>query len=463
MKLISVRIALAQRDRYIIKDKLGQGGSSITYSAVDKETKQQVAIKALSLTGIDNWKKIELFEREAKILQQLNHSSIPSYLDYFQVETDSNVYFYIVQELAPGQSLAELVSNGWQPTETTVKNIAEQILEILVYLQQLTPSVIHRDIKPQNIIYQPDTGKLFLVDFGAVQDTYKQTMVGSTVVGTYGYMSPEQYRGGAFLSTDLYSLGCTLLFLLTRQSPADLPQQKLKIDFRSSVKIKKDFANWIDKLIEPNYKNRFPNADSALLVLQEKAAIEDYHRDIIAKPKYSKIDVTENVEQLTVTILPPHKRKRIHRSYYLLLSWCIIALLNKLAIFVSVGIWGKLLVLAWLFIVLKLYKDREFAIFCDVSFFFYAFAVAAIPPLATLILLGEAILGLILQQHYLHHLFTTTKLKFHRNSNKITQSKNINLFGDKEQIVYKPSFRYYFLTSAEKKWLQQEIKSYKQK
>nr|WP_281291219.1 hypothetical protein [Hyella patelloides] len=62
---------------------MGQNESSITYAAIDKETNQQVAIKALSLTGLNDWKKIELFEREAKILQQLEHPAIPSYLDYF--------------------------------------------------------------------------------------------------------------------------------------------------------------------------------------------------------------------------------------------------------------------------------------------------------------------------------------------------------------------------------------------
>lgn len=131
-----------------------------------------MAIKALSLTGWKDWKKIELFEREAKILQHLSHPSIPKYLDYFQVESDDNVDFYIVQELAFGQSLANLITQGWLPEVKTVKDIAERVLEILVYLQQFTPPVIHRDIKPQNIIYQPDTGKLLLVDFGAVRDNH---------------------------------------------------------------------------------------------------------------------------------------------------------------------------------------------------------------------------------------------------------------------------------------------------
>jgi serine/threonine protein kinase len=231
-------------NKYTIQDKLGRGGSGITYTALDTNNNEKVAIKVLSLSKLDNWKKIELFERESKILQQLNHPSIPKYIDYFQKETADNIDFCIVQQLAPGQSLATLIKNGWQPNEIIVKEIAEKVLDILVYLQSLNPPIIHRDIKPQNIIYQPDTGELFLVDFGAVKHTYHNTVMASTVVGTYGYMAPEQFRGQALLSTDLYGLGCTLLFLFTGKSPAELPQKKLKIKFNSAVKIDSNFSRW---------------------------------------------------------------------------------------------------------------------------------------------------------------------------------------------------------------------------
>lgn len=111
----------------------------------------------------------------------------------------------------------------------------------VAYLHSLEPSVIHRDL---NNLIRSDNSRIYLVDFGAVQNTYYNTLMqGSTVVGTYGYMTPEQYRGGAVLATNLYSLGCTLLFLLTGGTPAELPQKKLKIDFRKSVRVKEDFAD----------------------------------------------------------------------------------------------------------------------------------------------------------------------------------------------------------------------------
>ena len=259
--------------KYQIIETLGEGGSGITYLAQDLQNNINVALKALSLHRMTDWKAMELFEREAKIIAQLNHSAIPQYLEYFDAETDSEKYFYIAQQLASGKSLNKLVEENFRTNEQQIKDIAEQILEILIYLHSLTPAVIHRDIKPQNII-RDKNGKVFLVDFGAVQNTYYNTfMRGSTVVGTYGYMSPEQFRGQSLPATDLYGLGATLLFLLSHRSPADFPTDGLKIDFRSRVKISDDFADWLDKMLEPDLEDRFSSAREALEVLQGKRKI----------------------------------------------------------------------------------------------------------------------------------------------------------------------------------------------
>ncbi len=254
--------------RYRILNTIGSGGTGTTYLALDLQNNQQVALKALSLHMLTDWKKIELFEREARTLAQLNHAGIPRYLDYFQVDTPEDRSFYIAQQLAEGKSLAALAERGWRTNENGVRKIATQILEILVYLHSLKPPVTHRDIKPQNIIRRED-GRVLLVDFGAVQNTYYNTfMRGSTVVGTYGYMAPEQFRGQAVPATDLYGLGATVLFLLTHRSPADLPLDGLKIDFRSRVRISEKFADWLEKMLEPDVGDRFSSAKEALAVLR---------------------------------------------------------------------------------------------------------------------------------------------------------------------------------------------------
>ncbi|MEG4173133.1 MULTISPECIES: ankyrin repeat domain-containing protein [unclassified Microcoleus] len=257
---------------YQIKKLLGEGGSSTTYEAVDLQTHQRVALKALSLQKMNDWKVLELFEREANVLSKLNHPGIPRYLDYFYVDTPDNRCFYIVQELAQGQSLASLVENGWHASEPEIKHIAAQILEILVYLHSQTPPVIHRDIKPENIVFkspinshQPKDWEVCLVDFGAVQNTYYNTLMrGSTVVGTYGYMAPEQFLGQAVPATDLYGLGATLLYLLTHRSPAELPTNILEKDFRSQIQISSAFAEWLGKTIASDLENRFRSAKEAL-------------------------------------------------------------------------------------------------------------------------------------------------------------------------------------------------------
>lgn len=453
------------KDRYSILNKLGQGGSGITYAAIDKETEQQVAIKALSLTGLDNWKKIELFEREAKILQQLDHPAIPKYRDYFQIETETEVDFYIVQELAPGQSLAHLVSQGWIPDEKIVKAIAEQILEILVYLQQLTPPVIHRDIKPQNIIYQPDTGKLYLVDFGAVQDTYHHTVMGSTVVGTYGYMAPEQFRGGAVLSTDLYGLGCTLLFLLTSQSPADLPQKKLKIDFRKVVKVERNLVNWIDKLIEPNISQRFPKANDALLVLLDKKPLADYHHDIIVKPRYSSIKVNRYDSELTIKIPSPFKRKRVNGSFYFWLGWSIISILNRLAILVSVLWIGKIYIILWfyhaIFTESKKVAIWTQALFLIVFFIMLRFGYSlSIPSFSMILIAIDLLFDLLLKHNFIKQLLFTISIDFNKTSQKITLVKKIMKSQQQEILRYQRNelnLSELFITTAEEEWLQTEL------
>lgn len=255
-------------DRYRIAGVLGQGGIGITYRAEDMETQQQVALKALSFQRMGEWKTLELFEREAKVLKHINHPAIPRYLDYFQVDTESDRRFYIAQQLADGESLAVLIDSGWRGSEGDIKQIATQILEILIYLHELQPPIIHRDIKPQNLIRRTD-GMVTLVDFGAVQDTYRHTQIGgSTVVGTYGYMPPEQYRGKALPASDLFGLGATILFLLTGRSPAELPEVRMKIDFRSYVHISAGFADWLETMLEPASEDRFSSARQALEALE---------------------------------------------------------------------------------------------------------------------------------------------------------------------------------------------------
>ena len=113
--------------RYRILGILGEGGSGTTYRAEDLQTGQLVALKALSLHRVADWKAIALFEREARVLATLDYAAIPRYLQSFQVDAPGDRYFYIAQQLAEGESLATLVNQGWHATEAQVRDIAIQI------------------------------------------------------------------------------------------------------------------------------------------------------------------------------------------------------------------------------------------------------------------------------------------------------------------------------------------------
>ncbi|MFN5855988.1 MAG: serine/threonine protein kinase [Pseudanabaenaceae cyanobacterium] len=264
------RVGSILNQRYRITGQLGQGATGITYGGEDLQTesRRKVAIKTLSLRQVGEWKMLELFEREAKVLAHISHPRIPKYIDYLTVDTPQDRRFYLVQEQIDGDSLATLVRDGWRTDEATVKDIAAQVLEILIYLHGLVPPVIHRDIKPQNLIRNHE-GAIYLVDFGAVQDLYRYGTGNSfTFVGTHGYIAPEQFHGAAQAASDLYSLGATLVYLLTHCPPGNLPQQRMKIDFRALCHPSAGFAQWLDRLLEPVIEDRFSDAMIALAALK---------------------------------------------------------------------------------------------------------------------------------------------------------------------------------------------------
>lgn len=293
-------------NRYRIVQQLGTGSSGITYKAEVLGHNQSVALKVLALRGLKEWKQLELFERESKILQKLEHPAIPSYVDHFYIDTEHDRSFYIVQQLAEGQTLSDLVISGWRATEQETKQIALDVLDILVYLHGFRPSIIHRDIKPQNLIRRKD-GAIFLVDFGAVQHVYRSTIApGSTVIGTYGYMAPEQFRGVAYPGSDLYGLAATLLFLLTHRDPADLPQRRLKIEFQSHTNINQAFSQWLSIMLEPIVEDRYGSAKKAIKALTEvgSAASSSGQSDkaLVRCPKGSRVKLYRTPATLILEI-----------------------------------------------------------------------------------------------------------------------------------------------------------------
>jgi len=267
----SVGTGLVLRGRYRVGRELGQGGMAHTFLAVDEHTGREVAVKQLSLERVKDWKALELFEREGRVLQELRHPAIPAYVDSFAEEGDGGQAaprFYLVQEYVQGETLEAALERGRRFSEAEVRALLRELLGVLGYLHGLNPPVIHRDLKPSNLILRPDGG-LAVIDFGAIQAASVETVSGgSTFVGTSGYMAPEQFLGKAEPATDLYALGATLVHLLARKHPADLPLVRMRLQFREYVKVSPAFAGYLERLLDPMVEERFPCAAAALEALQ---------------------------------------------------------------------------------------------------------------------------------------------------------------------------------------------------
>lgn len=136
-------------------------------------------------------------------------------------------------ECVDGESLAAYSKHGKRLGLPELRQLLDTLCDVLGYLHSRVPPVIHRDIKPGNIIRRPD-GSFCLVDFGSVRDGLRPEG-GSTVVGTFGYMAPEQFQGRAMPCTDLYAVGALLLALITGKSPDELPHKGLVLDARSAI------------------------------------------------------------------------------------------------------------------------------------------------------------------------------------------------------------------------------------
>lgn len=213
-----------RNDRYAVIRLLGEGSQATTFEAVDKKEGKPVAIKRFRVRGAKSWKEVELAEREARVLAGLSHPGLPKYVEHFE----ENGELFLVTEKIEGESLHSLQKRGVTFSEEEIFQFLREAAEILDYLHGRSPPVVHRDIKPSNVMRRPD-GSLALIDFGAVRDKMKPEG-GSTVVGTFGFMAPEQFQGRAMPASDVYAVGATALTMMTGRQPEDLPHKGLALD-----------------------------------------------------------------------------------------------------------------------------------------------------------------------------------------------------------------------------------------
>ncbi|MBD2567812.1 serine/threonine protein kinase [Anabaena lutea] len=297
-------------NRYAVQKQLGKKAGRRTLLAKDLKTEELVIVKLLSFNSDFQWDDLKLFEREAETLKSLSHPCIPRYLNYFEINSSTFKGFALIQTYIPAQTLEQYLQSSRKFTESEVQQIAKSVLNILIYLHSLNPLVIHRDIKPSNILLGDRTGnnvgEIYLIDFGSVQTILATEGTGTrTIVGTYGYMPQEQFGGRTVPASDLYSLGCTIIYLVTGSHPADLPEKDFQIQFEEFANLSPNFTNWLKLMTAPSLGNRLSSADEALKALEKPLLPTPTNTNLtLKKPTDSKINLTKNQDFIEI-IIPP--------------------------------------------------------------------------------------------------------------------------------------------------------------
>jgi serine/threonine protein kinase, bacterial len=271
-------------DRYQILRTLGSGGFGETFLAEDTHmpSRRRCVVKKLHPTQNDPaLEKLirERFQREAAMLEELsggNHQ-IPALYAYFYSDVDRQ--YYIVQEWIDGDTLSALVTRQGALSEQQVRRILTDVLPVFAYIH--SRAIVHRDIKPDNIILRRSDQLPVLIDFGAVREAMGTVMnsqgqpTQSIVIGTPGYMPSEQSIGRPVYNSDLYSLGLTAIYLLTGQSPNDLPTDpsSAEILWRDRApQISSAFAQILARAISYHHRDRYQSAAEFLTALSGSPA-----------------------------------------------------------------------------------------------------------------------------------------------------------------------------------------------
>lgn len=265
--------------RYQVLRQLGSGGFSQTFLAADLHlpTQPRCVLKQLQVQGQGaNTLALarRLFEAEAQVLYQLgSHPQIPTLLAYFEEGDD----VYLAQEYIEGSRLSRQMESGKSWSETRVVLLLQEVLEILAFVHR--QQVIHRDVKPSNLIRRHRDGKIVLLDFGAVKQvrspvqraTPRETTQPTVSIGTQGYMPNEQCAGKPRFSSDVYAVGIMGIRALTGIHPNQLEEdpETCEIHWQPyAPRVSSGLSEVLDRMVRCDFRDRYPTAQAALEALQ---------------------------------------------------------------------------------------------------------------------------------------------------------------------------------------------------
>lgn len=265
-------------DRYELLTEVGRGGMSTVYLARDLSLTKNWAVKEVYKKGILKGQMISNgLLAEANLMKNLDHPALPRIVEIIEEEDR----YYIVMDYIEGETLKRVLDESGPQSQERVIKWAKELAAILHYLHSQNPPIIYRDMKPANIILQPD-GRLKLIDFGIAKVYDAEKREDTLALGTDAFAAPEQYYNSkgilvkADVRTDIYNLGATMYNLLTDMLPTDEPYRFLPIR-----QINPEYSAGLEKIIikciEPDPKDRFQTvADLVGALMNYEKLDEEY-------------------------------------------------------------------------------------------------------------------------------------------------------------------------------------------
>ena len=243
-------------------EKIGHGAQATMLKALDKAD-HPVAIKLFEYQKASEWKEFELFEREISVLKDLDIHGVPKYIE--TIKADNCIY--LVEEYIDALSLEKQLNKGRIFSVDECVVILKNIAKILQLLGNRIPPIVHRDIKPANILADKQLN-VYLVDFGVVANTVQT--ISMTFAGTAGYVAPEQLYGKTTPASDIFSLGATMLHLVTRVAPCDMKLKGFLPDFDKYIpsSVPGWFGDLIIKMMSPDPESRPQNGDALVKLIE---------------------------------------------------------------------------------------------------------------------------------------------------------------------------------------------------
>ena len=261
--------------KYKILNKIGQGGMSVVYLAMNERANKQWAIKEVRKDGVKDYDVVRQgLIAETDILKRLNHPHLPSIIDVI----DRDDTFLIVMDYIEGKSLDHwLKKDGAQPQEKVVE-WANQICDVLGYLHSRKPPIIYRDLKPANVMLKPD-GQIMIIDFGTAREFKETSIEDTSCLGTQGYAAPEQYggHGQTDARTDIYTLGATMYHLLTGHNPS-LPPYEMYPIRRWNPALSSGLEKIVLKCTQRNPNDRYQNCAELMYALEHYGELDSAYR-----------------------------------------------------------------------------------------------------------------------------------------------------------------------------------------